>query len=66
MFYDFKGQYYVCPNCLRKDYEYYYKIALKNSKEPEDVKISTNSTYPYQELVHYFKNWCFSCANRIG
>ena len=66
MFYDFKGNYYLCPRCLVKDYNFYYQRALKSSNKDIDAKLDTGSIYPYQDLVEYFKQWCFCCANRIG
>lgn len=66
MFFDFKGPYYICPKCMARNYSFFYSKALKDKKVPLDVRLNTKSTYPYQDLVIYFKQWCFCCANRIG
>jgi hypothetical protein len=66
MFYDFKGSYYLCPRCLARDYNHYYQQAVKLDQELDEVKLETGEEYPFQDLVHFFKQWCISCANRIG
>ena len=66
MFYDFKGNFYICPRCLVKDYNYYYQLTINSNKKPKEVKLQTKFVYPYQDLVTFFKQWCFCCASRIG
>ena len=66
MFFDFIGSYYLCPKCLLSDYRYHYQTAIKLGKLPKEVKIQTGKSYPFQDLVNFFKNWCYCCANRIG
>ena len=66
MFYEFKGGHYLCPRCLVRDYNYYYQKANTLNENLDDVKLQTGNFHPYQDLVTYCKQWCFSCANRIG
>lgn len=57
MFFDFKGHYDLCPKCMAKDYSFAYLKILKDKskKVPKEVKLSTSNSYPYEDLVIYFK-----------
>lgn len=35
MFYDFLGPYFLCPQCLKKDYNFYYQKAMKDKILPK-------------------------------
>ena len=66
MFYDALGNYYLCPKCIGRDYRYNYQEGLKTGKFPKQIRIQTGNFYDYEELVTFFKQWCFCCASRIG